>query len=160
MCSHRSLIIFPPIKTRTTANPSSRKRKRSMTPPPQAAERPPGGSAPPPFDYLSPADKNENDCQPLIQETQTVDDPRQQEIERSQPQNREHVRSVDNKGILGNAKHRGDGVDSQSHVGDLDDEKNEKQRRSEQLARMAHEKMLAVVVMTYTKMLAGKAENP
>jgi len=53
-----------------------------------------------------PADKNENTANPSSRKRKRSMTPAA-EIERSQPQNREHVRSVDNKRILGNAKHRG-----------------------------------------------------
>src|SRR2546430_15179684 len=82
--------------------------------------------------------------QPLIQKPQAVDDSRQQEIQRSEPENREHVRGVHNERILGNAEDRWDGVDGQRDVGDFHDKQDEKQRRSEQLAPVAHKKMFAV----------------
>src|SRR5213080_1669353 len=53
-------------------------------------------------DHFSP-DKNQDDRQSLIQEAQTVDDSRQQKVQRPKPQNREHIRCVHNERIASNA---------------------------------------------------------
>src|SRR5437773_9162366 len=74
-------------------------------------------------DHFSP-DKNQDDRQSLIQEAQTVDDSRQQKVQRPQPQNREYVRRVDNKRIARNAEHRGNGVHRQRDVRNLQDRKS------------------------------------
>src|SRR5213080_1669350 len=89
-------------------------------------------------DHFSP-DKNQDDRQSLIQEAQTVDDSRQQKVQRPKPQNREHIRCVHNERIASNAEHRADGVHGQLGVRNLHHKQNQKQWSRKQPARITRD---------------------
>src|SRR5207249_1791306 len=110
-------------------------------------------------DHFSP-DKNQDDRQSLIQEAQTVDDSRQQKVQRPKPQNREHIRCVHNERIASNAEHRGDGVHGQRDVRNLHHKQNQKQWSRKQPARIANEETITMILVAYSEMPAREAHDP
>src|SRR5256886_8045088 len=109
--------------------------------------------------HFSP-NKNQDDRQSLIQEAQTVDDSRQQKIQRPKPQNREHIRCVHNERIASNAEHRGDGVHGQRDVRNLHHKQNQKQWSRKQPARIANEETITMILVAYSEMPAREAHDP
>src|SRR5437879_10823041 len=97
-------------------------------------------------DHFSP-DKNQDDRQSLIQEAQTVDDSRQQEVQRPKPQNREHIRCVHNERIASTAEHRGEGVHGEREVLNMNHKQYKHQWSHIQLDRNAVDDTIDMVAV-------------
>src|SRR5690242_10252118 len=107
-----------------------------------------------------PADKNQHHRQPLIQESQPVDDSRQQKIQRAQAKNRQHVRRVHDERVARNSKNRGNRIHRQRHVRNFHNQQHEKQRRCEKLSAVARKELFALIFTHQAQVFAREADHP
>src|SRR5215216_6129559 len=73
-----------------------------------------------------------------------VDDRREQEIQRPQPEYGEDIRREDEKRFRRDAEDRGNRVDRENQIGELDEDQDKKQRRSHLLPVLYNEEVLPV----------------
>ena len=93
------------------------------------------------------ADPDEDEGQAEFEVDEAVHEVGEQEVHGAQAEDREGVRREHDERLLRDREDRGDRVDREHDVGDLDDHEHEQQRRREQLAGTAYEELLAVVLV-------------
>lgn len=76
-------------------------------------------------------DEHQDRGKPVMQEVEELDHSREGEVKRSQSENREHVRGVDDERVRADRQDRGNRVGRENHVGSLDEKQNQKQRSRE-----------------------------
>lgn len=96
-------------------------------------------------------DEYEDDRQTQLEIDKSIDNIRQQEIERSESQNCEDIRCEDNERIARDGKDRRNGIDGENHIGRFDSHQRQQQRRCEQLPVLPNEKLVAAETVGYWK---------
>ena len=91
------------------------------------------------------ADDRQNDGERRLEIPELLDEACESEVERSQAEDREHVRREHEKGVGGDREDRRDTVDGEYEVGRLHEYERDHERRDERLPALRDPELLAVV---------------
>ena len=99
-------------------------------------------------------DKHQDHRQTILQHGEAFRRARQQEVHRTQAEDRKQVRGQDDERVGGHREDRRNAVHRENHVAQLDQNQHQQQRGGKQQAVLAHEEMLALNLVGHAQMAA------